>query len=285
MPRRAARRPARAAAARARGHERGHAGASPRRSCSSPLQQRLRDQSVENLRDRRAGRAPDFALREARDQAAAHARSTGELPARRASGGRVELRRPDRGRRACWSPTPRSRRADGSTPPGFLADTDFAADAAPSALLRRRCGRCAAGRTVDRHRRRRRCRSAMPLFDGDGTSAAWSSPQRRLTEVATAVEQVRNALLAAAGDRPAGRRRARRSRSPARCCAASARLRAAALRITRRGPGRPDAARPRPRRGRRPRPRAGAHAGGAAPPGGRAALVRRRPPRTSCARR
>ena len=129
------------------------------------------------------------------------------------------------------------------------------------------------GSERDAGQRRRRDDRRAPLYAERRARTGVLVAQRRLTEVTTAVEQVRNALLAA----------------PASACSSAlalgvalsstllrrlGRLRAAALRITAEGPDAPAPRDDGPRRGRRPRAHARPHAGGAAAPGGGAALVR-----------
>ena len=75
--------------------------------------------------------------------------------------------------------------------------------------------------------------------------------------------------------RPGRRGRARHRARRRRCRGASRGCAPPPLRVAAEGPDAPRAARRRPRRGRRPRPHARGDAGGAAPPGGGAARVRR----------
>ena len=159
---------------------------------------------------------------------------------------------------------------DEESPPGFLADSESGPPPRQAFL--------AAVRTINRQETVLDVRGddvaiGVPLYSEGGVVGVVVA-RRRLTEVANAVEEVRRALLAAAG--------VGLLVAVALAVALAStllrrlgRLRAAALRISAEGPDRLDAARRRPRRGRRPRAGARRHAGGAAPPGVGAAGVRR----------
>ena len=248
-----------------------------------PLQSRLRDESATALQERHRGHALGLQHR-ARARPAKPSASATRTTTREAGRRRGAARARDAGRRRLRPARAHRRRARARHRPRRSPTAD---GEAPGVPLRHR---------LRRRRRRERARARAPgaarratpetqIIDDELTlrdaalrrtarSPASSSPQRSLTEVATTVRLVRNALFTAAaiGLAVAIGARARaleHAHAPARAPAA----RGAA--DHRRGPGGARADRPRPRRGRRPRPRARPHAGGAAPPGGGAALVRR----------
>ena len=226
----------------------------------SPLQQRLRDQSIDSLRAAVLAARPRF-----EDAMARRARSTA-----RSRSARRRSSCPTRPRGGVLVTDLALTPADNQEfPPGFLADSEsgppprqaFLA-AVPRSTARRPCSTCAATTLA----------IAVPLYHDGGVAGAVVA-RRRLTEVANAAEEVRKALLAAAAVGLPSRSRSRRARQHAAAPArAAARGRAADLR---RGARPPDAARRGPRRGGRPRAGARGHAGGPAPPGVGAAGVRR----------
>jgi signal transduction histidine kinase len=150
----------------------------------TPLQQDLRTQSAESLRDTMRNAAPDMQ----RALASPPADRGGAVTARA-----FELRRQTDarilvGNRAL---TP----GDGGTPPGFMADTEIFADSLWAELIAVRAMND--GETIT-DIRGDSLSVGMPLFDPQGVSGAVVA-ERRLTEVTTLVGQVRNAFLAAAG--------------------------------------------------------------------------------------
>ena len=209
----------------------------------SPLQQRLRDQSIESLRAAVLAARPRFED--------ALARRAGSTASSRSASEAFELSDQTAGRvlatdlaltpaattsrRRASSPTPRAARRRARRWLAARAHAQPRGDGARS---------CAATTS------RSACRSTATA-----ASSASVVARRRLTEVANAVEEVRKALLAAAG--------VGLLVAVALAVALAStllrrlgRLRAAALRISAEGPTVADAARHRPRRGRRPRARA-----------------------------
>ena len=270
MRRRAAGGPALAAAARAARDERRHARRRPRSSCCRRCRTGCATRAPRASRRGRRRRAPKFQARVRASSTRAGA-PIGDYRVRaRADARPPTLNSQTDARVLVLDDDARCPATATEPPPGFLYDSEFSSQP-PRAVRARARGRAAGapvteldGDTVivaaPLSRRRRADRRAA--------SPSASSPRSRRSStrcatrflIAAVVGLAVAALLAIALSSTLLRRLAR--------------LRAAALRITRRGPRRADAARRAPRRGRRPRPRARPHAGGAAPPGGRAARVR-----------
>jgi signal transduction histidine kinase len=151
----------------------------------SPLQERLREQSAVNLRGAVLASRPEFekAFRE-------KTAKENLLPLQEVS---LELRQRTDGRVLVADSTLVP--ANGDPPPGFLSDTDPGtpnADAVRVALRSLREERTVTeieGGTV---------RVGVRLFDPKRGAVGVMIAQRRLSEAADAVDQVRNALLAAA---------------------------------------------------------------------------------------
>ena len=150
----------------------------------TPLQQDLRTQSAESLRDSVRNAAPEIqrALAAAPDEQSG-AVITRAFELRRQADARILV-----GNRALVP-------ADGGTPPGFVADTDVFTDTLWAELIAVRTMND--GETVT-DIRGDSLSVGIPLFDPQGVSGAIVA-ERRLTEVTALVGQVRNAFLAAAG--------------------------------------------------------------------------------------
>ena len=277
MSRRRAYGPARAAAAALVVHQLRSRSAVAALALLPPLQQRLRDQSGDRPAERDAAPTTRCSRRRSQD---ALAKDKGTREDRRSH---LSARAPERAFRRHAHGRARDRSPTRSPTPSPIVDTRLRRQ---RAAAQRDLARDRRARSRDRPARqpghRRPSRSTIPAMlsldpgsRGASAVARRSSPQKQLTEVTTAVAPGPQRAPGGGGRRPAGRGRARpralddAAAPPRRACAPPP------LRITARGPGCARPARRRPRRGRRPRPRAGAHAGGAAPPGGRAALVRR----------
>jgi signal transduction histidine kinase len=164
-----------------------------------PLQSKLRDQSVENLRDavlNARGPVTEALGGEIKPPAhgtSADATTTNAIVARR-----------DRISRAAFDLRQRidsrvlvdADDADGAELPEFFYDSDFAPtsnDATRAALQADRLDETVVHVSGDQ------VTVAVRLFSGPGKPQGVLVAQRRLTEVTAAVQQVRNALLAAAG--------------------------------------------------------------------------------------
>ena len=225
----------------------------------SPLQQRLRDQSIDSVRAAVLAARPRFENALARrgdDRQFALSREAFELSDQTA--GRVLA--------TDLALTP----APGETGPGFLADSESGPPRARRGSPR--CARCGWQDTV-LIVRGDDVAIAVPLYRGTRVAGAVVA-RRRLTEVANAVREVQQGAAGGRRRRPAGRGRARGGALQHAAAAARPAARGGAADL-RRGADRVDAARHRPRRGRRPRAGARGHAGGAAPAGVGAARVRR----------
>jgi signal transduction histidine kinase len=204
-----------------------------------PLQNQLREQSIDNLSDAVLDAAPDLRRALGQELPTALDRDTTTDDAARAAALNARL---DAVRRAAFEIRSRidtrvlvDADDDDDTPPAFFYDTDSTPstrDATLAALQARREDRTVTRIDGDQ------VTVAMPLHNpapgADGVLVA----QRRLTEVVAAAEQVRNALIAGAGVGVLV--------AIALAIALSgtllrrlARLRAAALRITAEGPDAP----------------------------------------------
>jgi signal transduction histidine kinase len=168
-----------------------------------PLQDRLRTQSIDNLRDAVINSEGDFARAVGSEIEPLPPPKAGEPPIDPAQRPEVINRRNQIGLAAIDLRQRFDGRvlvdaddADGKTLPDFFYDSDFApvpADATLAALQAERESRMIVRVKGDE------VTVAVPLPRPPGNPAAVLVAQRRLTEVTAAVEQVRNALLVAAG--------------------------------------------------------------------------------------
>jgi signal transduction histidine kinase len=164
-----------------------------------PLQSKLRDQSVENLRDAVLNARGPFTdalggvIKPPEHGTSADAEPRSEVDARRARIGAAAL---DLRQRIDARVLVDADDADGAELPEFFYDSDFAPpsnDATRAALQADRQDQTVVHVSGDQ------VTVAVRLFAVRGKPQGVLVAQRRLTEVTAAVEQVRNALLAAAG--------------------------------------------------------------------------------------
>jgi len=163
-----------------------------------PLRDKLRTQSVDNLRDAVVNAQGDFSAAVGKeigpaDQPGVDPATRGEVIARRNRIGLVAL---DLRQRLDMRILVDAEDADGATLPDFFYDSDFAPTSADATLAALQAER--ENHTIVRIKGDE-VTVAQPLPRRDDGPNGVLVAQRRLTEVTAAVLQVRNALLAAAG--------------------------------------------------------------------------------------